>query len=234
MITYPNQKTITTRKQKVDADGDALYTSFLQSAGKHACKTITKLSALKMWIYLEKNADGYFFALSPKDCATWGITRDMYKAGIAELLDKGFIRHQEANRYIFCDAPAQETVKENKLEKEAPEQPGTTADANAHQFLLSEEQKAKEFFEKRKPDMVRSFEHDNSGEAFSEDDDRLPFETDEDYAERKKYEAEHGKDEKTESPTKTFLESIREWNRVKGTSRKTDKMKTWPECLEDF
>jgi len=50
----------------------------------------------------------------------------------------------------------------------------------------------------------------------------------------KKNEAEHGKDEKTESPTITFLKSIRGWNRPEGTSRKTDKMKTLPECLEDF
>lgn len=199
MISYPNQKIITTQKQKSEIGGDVLYTTFLQSAGKYACEKLTKISSLKLWIYLEKNSDGYQFALSPKDCEAWGISRDAYKAGVAELISKGFIRHQKGNFYVFCDAP---DIKDDCAEAAAKQE----GKISAEKFLFEEEQKAKKIFEDRRDKMFRAFEIDGQGEN---DDDRLPFETDEDYEERKKQESQYKEGDKKISKTYQFLTSLK-------------------------
>lgn len=199
MILYPNQKIITTQKQKSEIGGDVLYTTFLQSAGKYACEKLTKISSLKLWIYLEKNSDGFQFALSPKDCEAWGITRDAYKAGVAELISKGFIRHQKGNYYVFCDAP---DIKDDCAEAAAKQE----GKISAEKYLDVEEQKAKNFFESRREEMYEAFERDGQGDN---DDDRLPFETDEDYEERKKRESQFNKEGKEVSKAYQFLKSLK-------------------------
>ncbi len=199
MISYPNQKIITTQKQKSEIGGDVLYTTFLQSAGKYACEKLTKISSLKLWIYLEKNSDGYQFALSPKDCEAWGISRDAYKAGVAELISKGFIRHQEGNYYVFCDGP---DIEDESAEATAKQK----AKISTEKYLDVEEQKAKNFFESRREEMYEAFERDGQGEN---DDDRLPYETDEDYVERKKQESQFKEGDKKISKTYQFLMSLK-------------------------
>lgn len=198
MITYPNQKIITMQKQKSDVGGDVLYTSFMQAAGKYACANLTKISALKLWLYLQKNSDGFQFALSPKDCEAWGISRDAYKAGVAELIDKGFIRHQKGNYYVFCDAP---DIKDDYAEAVAKQE----GKISAENYLYEEEQKAKKYFEDRRDKMFRAFESDGQVEN---DDDRLPFETDEDYEERKKRESQFNEEGEV-SKTYQFLKSLK-------------------------
>ena len=50
-----------------------------------------KGSALKMWLYLNKNQDDYKFELSQKACQLWGIKKDSYYDGVRELESKGYL-----------------------------------------------------------------------------------------------------------------------------------------------
>ena len=62
-------------------------------------------SGLKMWLYFNKNQDGFRFALSQKACEEWGIKKDSYYKGISELIDKGYLwkENEKGNSYYFFE-----------------------------------------------------------------------------------------------------------------------------------
>lgn len=66
-----------------------------------------KGSALKMWLYFNKNQDSYKFELSQKACLAWGIKKDSYYAGIEELIRKGYLLpiYEGSNIYCFYEKP---------------------------------------------------------------------------------------------------------------------------------
>ena len=64
-----------------------------------------KGSGLKMWLYINKNQDGYRFELSRQACAEWGIKKDSYYDGFNDLVNKGYLRlsHPGSNIYYFYE-----------------------------------------------------------------------------------------------------------------------------------
>lgn len=66
-----------------------------------------KGSSLKMWLYLNKNQDGYQFDLSRQACASWGIKKDSYYDGLRELETKGYLQRTTSNSniYFFYERP---------------------------------------------------------------------------------------------------------------------------------
>ena len=50
-----------------------------------------------MWLYFNKNQDGYKFELSQKACQAWGIKKDSYYDGIRELELKGYLKRNNIN-----------------------------------------------------------------------------------------------------------------------------------------
>ena len=73
-----------------------------------------KGSALKLWLYFNKNQDGYDVELSQKACLNWGIKKDSYYAGIEELVNKGYLIpiHSGSNVYKFYEKPKAEKPKD--------------------------------------------------------------------------------------------------------------------------
>ena len=72
-----------------------------------------KGSALKMWLYFNKNQDGYQFELSQKACQLWGVKKDSYYDGIKELESKGYLSpiYEGSNIYRFYEMPPSEKQK---------------------------------------------------------------------------------------------------------------------------
>ena len=66
-----------------------------------------KGSALKMWLYFNKNQDCYRFELSQKACHDWGIKKDSYYEGVRELVSKGYLIaiYEGSNIYNFYEKP---------------------------------------------------------------------------------------------------------------------------------
>ena len=73
-----------------------------------------KGSALKLWLYFNKNQDGYQFELSQKACHNWGIKKDSYYAGVEELVSKGYLVpiYVGSNIYKFYEKAIAEKPKE--------------------------------------------------------------------------------------------------------------------------
>lgn len=68
-------------------------------------------SGLLLWLYLDKNADGYRLELSQKACEVWGIKRDSYYRAVKELQEKGYLQETGGGRYIFHEvSTAQEAT----------------------------------------------------------------------------------------------------------------------------
>jgi hypothetical protein len=70
-------------------------------------------SGLKLWLYLDKNQDGYRFELSRVDCAKWGIKKDSYYSAVDELINKGFLvqDHYGSNMYWFYEKAVSDKPK---------------------------------------------------------------------------------------------------------------------------
>lgn len=66
-----------------------------------------------MWLYFNKNQDGYRFELSQKACRDWGIKKDSYYEGVRELESKGYLRsiYEGSNIYNFYEKPSSEKQK---------------------------------------------------------------------------------------------------------------------------
>ena len=104
MQTVPNQKIITIHK--LPRKGEELFTAFSQYVQQHVMNDLNKIGSLKLWMYLTKNQDAYTFALSPAACSDWGIGQDAYKAGVKDLIEKGYLVPTQAkNSFIFYDLP---------------------------------------------------------------------------------------------------------------------------------
>ncbi len=71
---------------------------------------------LRLWLYFNKNQDGYKFELSPKACSEWGIKKDSYYSGIEELIKKGYLIpiHYGSNIYQFYEIPQAEKATSQK------------------------------------------------------------------------------------------------------------------------
>lgn len=107
-MSVPNQK-IVQIAQRTKRDTENIYARMNIEALSAAVRDL-KGSALKMWLYFNKNQDGYQFELSQKACSAWGIKKDSYYAGICELEEKGYLLPicEGSNIYYFYEKPKSE------------------------------------------------------------------------------------------------------------------------------
>lgn len=100
--TYANQKVV-----KVNQDPRDIQHKFAMmniDAMQQACILLSK-SALVLWMYMNKNQNGYTFALSVVDAVKWGISKRSYYNAIKELENFGYLVPVEGNRYNFIEHP---------------------------------------------------------------------------------------------------------------------------------
>lgn len=72
-----------------------------------------------MWLYFNKNQEGFRMELSQKDCKEWGIKKDSYYNGIKELEKKGYLVpvKEGSNIYCFYEMSQSEKPKYPQYEK---------------------------------------------------------------------------------------------------------------------
>ena len=98
--------------ERTRRDADNLYCMSNLVALQAAMQELNG-SGLKLWLYLNKNQDGYRFELSRVDCAKWGIKKDSYYSAVEELIKKGFLvqDHYGSNMYWFHEKAVSERPK---------------------------------------------------------------------------------------------------------------------------
>lgn len=113
-MSVPYQK-IVQIAPRIKRDSDHLYATMNINALSAAVQDL-KGSGLKMWLYFNKNQDGYKFELSQKACQLWGIKKDSYYDGIRELESKGYLFpiYEGSNIYKFYETPPSEKPKVEK------------------------------------------------------------------------------------------------------------------------
>ena len=111
MFTVPNQRVITTHKEKCGKDKENFYTIINLFALESAASNLSG-SAFKLWIYLAKNQDRYKIALSRVDTMRFcGFSKNTYTAAFGELVDKGYLIQRDNNTYYdFYEKPQEETI----------------------------------------------------------------------------------------------------------------------------
>ncbi len=103
-----NQKTI--RIEKEQANKDNPYTIYNLNALKFAMLDL-KGETFKLWCYLDKNQNGYTFALSKVDALNWGIgSKSSYDRAVKELIEKSYLVNTSGNSYNFYELPKAETM----------------------------------------------------------------------------------------------------------------------------
>lgn len=109
-MAYANQKTIRIFKEKCDKDN--IYSVINNNALQSAMIDLKKSGAFKLWVYLSKNQNGFDLELSAAECQKWGIKESSYHNAVKELIYKGYLQLESANRYIFYEQPK---LKNNTL-----------------------------------------------------------------------------------------------------------------------
>ena len=111
-MSVPNQK-IVHIVPRTKRDAEHLFATMNIDALQAAVQDL-KGSALKLWLYFNKNQDGYQFELSQKACRDWGIKKDSYYAGVEELVSKGYLVpiYVGSNIYKFYEKAIAEKPKE--------------------------------------------------------------------------------------------------------------------------
>ena len=120
MGRVPNQKHIVVSKAPCDVAH--IYTMRNKESEAYASRTLGN-AAYRMWTYLSSHQDGYGFDLSSAAVEKeYGIKIRQYNTGVAELIEKGFLKLlDDNNNYSFVEYPVitkcnnvNETNDENK------------------------------------------------------------------------------------------------------------------------
>ena len=104
MGRVPNQKHIVVSKAPCDVAH--IYTMRNKESEAYASRTLGN-AAYRMWIYLSSHQDGYGFDLSSAAVEKeYGIKIRQYNTGVAELIEKGFLKLlDDNNNYSFVEYP---------------------------------------------------------------------------------------------------------------------------------
>lgn len=64
-----------------------------------------KGETLKLWLYCNKNQDGYQFELSQKALQEWGLKKDAYQTAKKKLMELGYLvpASEDSNVLIFYE-----------------------------------------------------------------------------------------------------------------------------------
>ena len=107
-MSVENQK-IVEIGERPERNKENLYAMVNLEALKEAMRNL-KGSSLKMWLYFNKNQDGYKFELSRVNCMEWGIKKDSYYSAIEDLIRRKYLvpRRKGSNCYRFYEVPLSE------------------------------------------------------------------------------------------------------------------------------
>ena len=119
-MSVPNQK-IVQIAPRTKRDADHLFATMNIDALQAAVQDL-KGSALKLWLYFNKNQDGYQFELSQKACRDWGIKKDSYYSAVDELIKKGFLVQDHNGSNVFWFHEKAVPVKSNHLPENQTEE----------------------------------------------------------------------------------------------------------------
>lgn len=113
-MSVPNQRIIKLGKRE-PRDGSHLYATYNLEALQTAMVELGGCgSALKLWLYINKNQDKFFnhFELSRAACEEWGIKKDSYYKGFEELVKHRYLMREDAftNTYQFFEMPCKEEI----------------------------------------------------------------------------------------------------------------------------
>ena len=67
-------------------------------------------NSFKLWLYIEKNQDGFELELSQKACESWGLKKDSYRRAKSELIQKNYLREVEPDVFEFNETPGEEGI----------------------------------------------------------------------------------------------------------------------------
>lgn len=99
--TVPNQRTVTVHRQPLDND----FLGIKNENWQYAARDLSP-HALRLYLYLADNADGYRFGLSPAAIrAAVGTPRSTYHDQFKVLLDKGYLVHRGGSSFDFYEVP---------------------------------------------------------------------------------------------------------------------------------
>lgn len=86
-----------------------------------------KGETLKLWLYCNKNQDGYQFELSQKALQEWGLKKDAYQTAKKKLMELGYLvpASEDSNVLIFYETLSEKPTNqiESKLETSESEKP---------------------------------------------------------------------------------------------------------------
>ena len=116
--TVPNQRTITVSKQPTDRQHK--YTANNLDALDEAALRLQSKGGFKLYMYLAKNQDKYYFALSSAAFCAWsGLGLRAYNTAFEELKTEGYlVSKEDNNNYIFYDKATIEKELEDTREIE--------------------------------------------------------------------------------------------------------------------
>ncbi len=100
-MKYANQRRVRIA-ERATRNKNNLYATVNLDALQEAMRNLNGSSGLLLWLYLDKNAEGYTFDLSQKACEAWGLKRDSYYRAFKELEDKGYLIFGE-HEYKFYE-----------------------------------------------------------------------------------------------------------------------------------
>lgn len=101
--TVPNQKIVNVQKQV--SNKQSPYAQFNLKALELAIQSLSGES-FKLWCYINKNQNGYTFALSKVDALNYGIgSSSSYSRAVKQLIDKGYLVQTTGNNYTFYEIP---------------------------------------------------------------------------------------------------------------------------------
>lgn len=112
--TVPNQRTISVNKQPTDKQN--IYTANNLKALDEAAYRLQSKGGFKLYMYLAKNQNNYYFALSSSDFCSWsGLGIRAYNTAFEELEKEGYLvlKENSKNNYIFYDKSQKEKPRED-------------------------------------------------------------------------------------------------------------------------
>lgn len=109
-VTYPNQRNIKINRERATVDFLGIKNENWQAASRDLGAT-----ALRLYLYLASNANGYTIALSPAAVRRdIGMARSTYHDQFHILVDKGYLVPAAGNTFEFFERPQPRTVSNIK------------------------------------------------------------------------------------------------------------------------
>ena len=99
--TFPNQRMVHIHREAAKSDFLGIKNENWQAASRDL-----GAHALRLYLYLAANANGYTLALSPADIRqTIGMPNSTYRDQFLILVDKGYLVRNGSNNYDFYEVP---------------------------------------------------------------------------------------------------------------------------------